>query len=93
MGEAAMALPLPAGAPLETPPTVGRVVLYAPTIEQRAGGAGSGEYWPAVITRVWSAECVNLQVLTDGAPAFAVTSVMRVRASAEPRTWRWAPRA
>lgn len=92
MGEPALAAP-PAVAvlPTEPAPTVGRVVLYRPTDDQRTLG-GDGEYWPAVVTRVWSAECVNLHVLTDAAAAFPVTSVMREREDGQARVWRWPAR-
>lgn len=85
-----LSIPAAASAPLEPMPSIGRIVLYRPTDSEREAG-GSGEFWPAVITRVWSAHCVNLHVLTDGGPAFWLTSVSRAD-SAEPRSWRWPPK-
>jgi hypothetical protein len=74
-------------------PSVGRVVLYQPTPAERIG-RGGGEFWPAVVTRVWSPTVVNLHVLPDGDRVFYVTSVERARDGADaPRSWRWPPRA
>lgn len=72
-------------------PAIGKIVLYAPTAAEREG-RGSADYYPAVITRVWSRDCVNLHVLADAGPAFAVTSIEYFMTPAE-RTWRWPPRA
>lgn len=72
-------------------PTIGRIVLYAPTPMERVG-RGLADYYPAIITRVWSPRCVNLHVLADGGPAFFVTSVDFSLVPTE-RSWRWPPRA
>jgi hypothetical protein len=64
------------------------MVLYTPTEAERAGRGGA-EHYPAVITRVWSPTCVNLQVLADAGTPFAVTSVTCGRGE---RTWRWPAR-
>ena len=73
-------------------PAIGRVVLYTPMQADR-DGRGDGEVWPAIITRVWSPAVVNLQVLADAGPAFAVTSVNRDwNLQGLPRTWRWPAR-
>ena len=52
-------------------PTVGRVVLfYPPANVTRAGGkplrASKGQPFPALITHVWGASCVNVAPLPDG---------------------------
>ena len=44
-------------------PTVGRIVHYALDL----GGARPADTRPAIIVRVWSDTCVQLQVFTDGA--------------------------
>ena len=81
-----------AAAAAEPPmPSIGRMVLYMPTQEER-GGRGGAEYYPAVITRVWSRHCVNLHVLADAGPAFPVTSATLCLAPAD-RSWCWPPRA
>ena len=82
-----------ASAQIGQTPTVGRIVLYHPTPGER-GGATDAPYFPAVITRVWSPTCVNLQVLTDAGQPFPVTSVQSSPAQgpAPERTWRWPPR-
>ena len=33
---------------------------------------------PAIVTRVWTQDCVNLQVLPDGREPFVATSVRRI---------------
>lgn len=93
-GAAAILHPSPAAAVLQDPaPAIGRIVLYTPMQADR-DGRGDGEVWPAVITRVWSPDVVNLQVLADAGPAFAVTSVHRDwNLQGLPRSWRWPARA
>lgn len=47
--------------PAPPPPTVGRVVHY------RIGGTDEEpELRPAIVVRVWSGDCCNLQVFLDG---------------------------
>lgn len=72
-------------------PTVGRIVEYVLTDRY-----GENQVRPAIIIRVWSPECVQLQVFTDGTndgPEYAsglywATSVRRSEEK-EPRTWDW----
>lgn len=79
----------PAPAPAAEPmPSIGRVVLYHPADHER-DGRGDGEFYPAIITRVFSPVCVNLQVMADAGPAFTVTSRMR---GTEVLGWHWPPR-
>ena len=83
---------MPTAAVVEPPmPSIGRIVLYQPTAEEREGRGGA-DYYPAIIARVWSRHCVNLHVLADAGPAFPVTSVTLNLAPVD-RSWRWPPRA
>ena len=71
-------------------PTVGRTVLFTSSMEGETGVNG-GEV-PAIITRVWSDDCVNLMVMRDGPgeTPHGVTSVMhRDVAHGMDRGWRW----
>jgi hypothetical protein len=78
-------------------PSIGRIVIYQPTPEEQ-GQSSSTEGFPAIITRVWSAACVNLQVLRDSDTPIAVTSVSLSAGAAldvvghAARTWRWPER-
>jgi hypothetical protein len=68
-------------------PTVGRIVhFYDDT---------SVEPQAAIITKVWSDDCVNLVVFGDGSmnnvPARTVTSVTTSEGSSQ--RWAWPPRA
>ena len=73
-------------------PSVGRIVLFRSTQSDHVGN-GASEV-PAIITRVWTDTCVNLQVMRDAASPIPMTSVVYdedpiVTAYA---TWRWPPR-
>lgn len=52
-------------------PTVGRIVhFYTRAPQAQSNGAGIGPY-PAIVTRVWGNEYINLTVFPDfGAPRF-----------------------
>jgi hypothetical protein len=81
-------------------PTVGRIVHFVMP--------GNSQHRPAIIVRVWSEQCVNLQVFTDcmndllpdgGQPApgvLWVTSASYQEPVANqtdgPRTWHWPER-
>lgn len=73
----------------EPTPAVGRIVHYTPL---ESVGSKNQPY-PAVITHVWSEDCVNLNVLNDGSFTLSgdecPTSVMKGQG---PRTWAWPPR-
>ena len=79
-------------------PTVGRVVLFRSTDPELTGGAPEA---PALITRVWTDDCVNLHVQRDGhrAASIGVTSVTYAELGDgeaadqySPATaWRWMP--
>ena len=76
---------------MEQPPSVGRVVhYYTANPSEQSNGAGEGPY-PAIITRVWSPDCVNLKVLPDCGPVFDTTSV-QTKLSSSSRYWEWPPR-
>lgn len=72
-------------------PTVGRIVEFI--LKDRYGQL---QVRPAIIVRVWSDECVQLQVFTDGTndgPEYAsgiywATSVLRSEEKRE-HTWDW----
>lgn len=54
-------------------PSVGRIVLMpADCVNMPVNGA---EVLPAIITRVWSDEMINVQVFIDSGPTVAKTSV------------------
>ena len=71
-------------------PTVGRVVIYKTTEEDRKWMRQSccniKEELPAIIVAVWSETCVNLQVLLDGDGTMWRTSVTE---GLEEYNWHW----
>lgn len=76
-------------------PTIGRVVIYNTTDTDKAkmkaastinGGCNVQDKLPAIIVAVWSEECVNLKVITDGNLELWVTSSMKGSA---PMNWEW----
>lgn len=73
-------------------PTVGRVVLFRSKDAALTGGAPEV---PALVTRVWSDNCVNLSVQRDGpgATPIGVTSVTYDDADefGSSHCWRWMP--
>ncbi len=73
-------------------PTIGRIVLFKSTDPDEMGNGA--EEVPAIITRVWSDKCVNLQVMRDNEHPIAVTScVLEDDQGGCSQTWRWPPRA
>lgn len=48
-----------------------------------------GEVVPMIITKAWSADCVNGQVLLDGNDSLWVTSASK---GDQPGQWQWPPR-
>lgn len=78
-------------------PSVGRIVIYRQP-EHEISVNGINEH-PALITRVWSPTCVNLQVLYDAAPVGCRTSVVQlpelpagVENTSGAAGWRWPDR-
>ena len=75
-------------------PTQGRIVLYRfPASEEAPNGT---EVVPAVIVQVWSDDCVNLRLFTDGPPGGHewVTSVVQCPLTgsgevSQPGCWAW----
>jgi hypothetical protein len=67
------------------PPTIGRVVIYTTTDADKAkmeaaskvSGCNVQDKLPAIIVAVWSPECVNLKVITDGNLDLWVTSSLK----------------
>jgi hypothetical protein len=60
-------------------PSIGRIVHY---VMSQIDGRLPGDHRPAIIVRVWSDDCVNLQVFTDLGdgcinPTFCVSSASR----------------
>lgn len=64
-------------------PTIGRIVHYYVGNE--------AEPLPAIITRVWSNECVNLHVFSDHGDDTLETSVPQ-RVTSTSWGWDWPPR-
>ncbi len=83
-------------------PTIGRIVTYfvgdweAKDRDWAPNGPNGHRDHPAVITAVWSDDCVNLQVLFDAHPVEVRTSMLRLP-DAPPGTvmdtsnsgWKW----
>jgi hypothetical protein len=71
-------------------PTIGRVVIYNTTEEQRATLSEKGntpKQLPAIVTAVWNESQVNLQVITDGMHGtYWVTTVDQGDGE---RQWNW----
>lgn len=69
-------------------PTVGRIVIF----QQGAHAEpinGTREH-PAIITRVWSDTCVNLQVFFDNARPAPSASVLHTSAAQQnSMSWSW----
>jgi hypothetical protein len=75
-------------------PTIGRVVHYV-----LPSGHHPGDHRPAIITRVWSETCVNLQVFTDGDNDYdhgpnvlRITSANYDADGTQPCSWHWPER-
>lgn len=46
----------------------------------------AGQVYPMIVTRVWSPDCVNGQVLLDGNDCYWATNISE---GTVPRTWAW----
>lgn len=74
-------------------PSIGRIVLFKSRDQSDLGS--TADEVPAIITRVWSNTCVNLQVFRDADTPLAQTSVTLAEdfeASGQSCAWRWPPR-
>lgn len=80
-------------------PSIGRIVHYV--LASTDSPRNAGEHRPAIITRVWSDECVQLQVFTDGPNDEAEgdqggllwrSSVSMNDVEKPGRTWHWPER-
>lgn len=72
-------------------PTVGRVVIFMQS-ERELPTNGTREH-PAIITRVWTDDCINLKVFFDAGETANVTSVQRRGVAPEDEmSWDWPPR-
>ena len=72
-------------------PTIGRVVIYHTTKDQRTDMenkpyCNEQVYLPAIIVAVWSDTCVNLKVFLDGMEDLWVNSSMQ---GDEEMEWNW----
>lgn len=74
-------------------PTVGRVVWYTPSNDQRIKGEPDDQVCAAIITYVWSDTMVNLMVMTPNGAPYGVTSVDLVHDGAKSggRWCTWMP--
>jgi hypothetical protein len=80
-------------------PTVGRTVHYFPgesdseniknNFSEGEIGSLKSAVLPAVIVRVWSDNCVNLKVITDGPVDEWKTSVQLQLSSEQKYCWAW----
>ena len=76
------------------PPTIGRIVGYV----LPEGHARAGEVVPAIITRTWGSDFINLTPFVDVASDAPVnptscSSVMHDEsATPKPRSWHWLAR-
>ena len=71
-------------------PTIGRVVIYNTTEEDKAS-AGKNfdnvvQQLPAIIVNVWSDTCINVRVFSDGGGMLWKTSINQ---GDQPGQWNW----
>jgi hypothetical protein len=66
----------------EQKPSIGRIVLVETHNEEK----------PAMITRVWSDDCVNLTVFDDSSVHYKKSVMRSESGDVEPACWRWPPR-
>lgn len=71
-------------------PTVGRIVhFYTKDVGFWGNGVGEGPY-AAIVTRVWSDNCVNLTVFPDCGNPYTLSSV--TNKVDDWNWWAWPPR-
>jgi len=78
-------------------PSNGRIVHFIPASKEDASGK-HGQPYAAVVTHVWSDNCVNLGVIQDGSFPLVNLSPTSVSQSSDPDkpmpgTWQWPARA
>lgn len=73
---------------MEKTATVGRIVQYVPPSTDHPTSNNDAQVVPAIVTRVWSNNVLNLTVFADARDAVPVTSVPH-SANGEPGTWHW----
>lgn len=70
---------------MDLKPTVGRIVHFNP-------GTPEAETFPAIITKVHSEQCVNLEVFGLGVGNKYPTSVLHEASAGGAMRWSWPPR-
>jgi hypothetical protein len=77
----------------EPKPSIGRIVHYHPFAEGEPGIPFTGEAppCPAIITKVFSEDCVNLTIFGVESVPLLRTSVLRGGPAAQ-GSWSWPPR-
>lgn len=74
-------------------PSIGRVVhvcLSADCAQKIGGNAREGDLAPAIITRVFSPDCINVRLFGDG-PGEVLWSTSLLHGD-QPGYWRWPKR-
>jgi len=66
-------------------PTIGRIVIFN-VPEGLKSKVNFADQLPAIIVRVWSANVVNLKVITDGPEDLWITSVIE---GSNENNWGW----
>jgi hypothetical protein len=75
-------------------PTVSDTVMFFPALDDadcRTNYLKEDEGIPALVTRVWSPDCVNLTVFPDNGVPQCRTSINKAKVfgRAEPFSWNW----
>jgi hypothetical protein len=68
--------------------TTGRIVQYVPPSTDHPTANNGATVVPAIVTRVWTNNVLNLTVFADVRDAVPVTSVSH-SVKGEPGTWHW----
>lgn len=58
------------------PPQMGAIVIFHQPVGEESMGNGSFKH-PAIVTRVWGENCINVKVLPDGGSVADRTSIPR----------------
>lgn len=70
-------------------PTIGRVVWYHPS-HADAVAKNPGDVHPALITKVWSASCINLAIFDSEGVPYQRTSILLVQDGESPPAFGYA---